>query len=94
MKLKHLIFVILAAILAAFMMNSCTRAEASFLGPSASEQEARQRLSTVENQLFHQRQSTEGWQGAAGAMAISAIVLLLLGTALGSKTRRKYQHAH
>jgi hypothetical protein len=94
MKIKHLIFVILAAVLMLFMMNSCTQAHASLLGPSASEVEAKQRLSTVETQLYHQRHSTENWAGVAGALAIGSLLLLIVGTALGSLTRRHYKNAH
>jgi len=95
MKLKHLLFVIMAAVLLAFMLNSCTQANAAIFGPSATEQEAKQRLSTVENQLSYQRHSTESWQGAAGALAVGCLLLLLLGTAIGSATRRHLkQHAH
>jgi hypothetical protein len=90
MKLKHLIILILAGALALVMMNSCTLAHADIFGPSAGERDARQRLSTIETQLTYQRHNTENWQGAAGALAIGSLLLLIIGTALGAKTRRNH----
>jgi hypothetical protein len=93
MKTK-LIILILATALALVMMNSCTKVSAaSLFGPSASEQEAKERLYTVENQLTNQRHSTENMAGAAVALGFGCILLLLIGTAMGSKIRRQHQHA-
>lgn len=41
-----------------------------------------------EQQLEHQRQVTGDWQIAAGALAVGAVILFTVGTALGSKIRR------
>lgn len=93
MKSK-LIILILALALALVMMNSCTRASAAnFFGPSAGEQEAKQRLSTIENQLTYQRHHSDNVAGVAVALGFGCILLLLVGTAMGSQIRRHYQHA-
>jgi hypothetical protein len=47
-----------------------------------------QRIREYEQQLDSQRQSTGDWQVVAGILAIGAVVLFTVGTALGSKTRR------
>jgi ABC-type Fe3+ transport system permease subunit len=93
MKTK-LIILILAMALALVMMNSCTKVSAaSLFGPSASEQDAKQRLISTETQLNYQRHSTENMAGAAVALGFGCILLLLIGTAMGSKIRRHYSHA-
>jgi hypothetical protein len=92
MKAKILIL-ILTGVLILVMMNSCTKASASMFGPSAAEQEAKQRLSTIETQLTYQRHSKENWAGVAGALALGCVLLLIIGTALGAQTRRNHHHA-
>lgn len=90
MKRKLLIMLILVGILS--MLNSCSKARASnFFGPSAAEQDTKQRLSAVEALLTTQRQHTEAWQIISGALGVGCVLVLVIGTALGANTRR--QHA-
>jgi hypothetical protein len=48
----------------------------------------RERRIQVEEQLHVQRQTTGNWQVAAGVLAVSAVMLLIIGAAIGSKARR------
>jgi hypothetical protein len=48
-----------------------------------------QRLQQTEQQLEQQREITGGWQIIAGALAIGAVVLFVVGTAIGSKARKE-----
>jgi len=50
--------------------------------------EDRQRWIETEKKLNQQRESTGGWQIIAGLFAIGGITLLVVGTALGSRTRK------
>jgi hypothetical protein len=47
-----------------------------------------QRIKQYEQQLTSERHATGGFAFAAGVLAIAAVVLLNVGTALGSKLRR------
>jgi Ca2+/H+ antiporter len=47
-----------------------------------------QRIREYQQQLDQQRQSSGSWQVIAGILAIGGVILLTVGTALGSKTRR------
>jgi hypothetical protein len=49
--------------------------------------EERQRRIETERQLSQQREATGGWQIIAGLFAIGSITLLVIGTAIGSRTR-------
>ncbi|MES2570825.1 MAG: hypothetical protein V4710_12335 [Verrucomicrobiota bacterium] len=51
------------------------------------DKEERERRIQLEEQLTVQRQTTDKWQIVAGALAVSTVVLLIVGTALGSKAR-------
>jgi len=64
------------------LITAATQANAWFDNPE------KERRVQAEQQLQEQRQSTGGWQIVAGVMAIGAITLFTIGTALGSKLRR------
>ena len=51
------------------------------------EEEQRRRLAEAEQQLTVHRKSASSWQLAAGSAAVGAMLLLIVGTALGTKTR-------
>ena len=51
------------------------------------EEEQRRKLAEAEHQLTAQRQSADTWQLAAGSAAVGAMFLLIVGTALGTRTR-------
>jgi hypothetical protein len=48
----------------------------------------RERRIYAEEQLTAQRRSTLRWQVATGFFAVSAVTLLIIGAAIGSKARR------
>lgn len=47
-----------------------------------------QRIREYQRQIHEERQSSGSWQVVAGLLAIGAVILFTVGTALGSKTRR------
>lgn len=91
MKPKTLILFIFLSVF--MMLNSCSKAYDSIVGPSAAEKDAKTRLSVVEALLTSQRQHTETWQVVAGACAVGCVLVLLIGTALGANTRRHHATA-
>jgi hypothetical protein len=55
--------------------------------------EAESRSQQLEQQLQKQRERTERWQTAAGSLAVGCVVLLSVGTAIGSKVRTDGHHS-
>ncbi len=53
--------------------------------------EAKAKITSLENQIQTQSNTLNRWQIASGSLAVGCVLLLILGTALGSKTR---QHHH
>lgn len=47
-----------------------------------------QRIAEYQQQLAAERRAASGWETAAVVLAIGAVILFTVGTALGSKTRR------
>jgi len=70
------------------LLMMAAHAHAGWFGPSKEEQEIKQ----CRQELKEQRQQTGGWEIAAGVMAIGAVVLFTVGTALGSTIRREVRH--
>ena len=48
------------------------------------------KIDGLENKLAAQNQSLNRWQIATGSLAVGCALLLILGTALGSKTRKHF----
>lgn len=48
------------------------------------------KIDGLENKLAAQNQSLNRWQIATGSLAVGCAFLLILGTALGSKTRKHF----
>jgi len=48
------------------------------------------KIDSLEHKLTAQTQSLNRWQIAAGSLAVGCAFLLILGTALGSKTRKHF----
>lgn len=48
----------------------------------------KERRIEIEQQLQQQRRETGGWQIVTGVLAVGCVVLLTIGTAIGSKIRR------
>jgi len=55
------------------------------LGP-----EYRTKIAKLEEQAQEQHQTTEHWKTAAGGLCCAALLLFVIGTALGAKTRQNY----
>jgi outer membrane biogenesis lipoprotein LolB len=49
---------------------------------------AQQQLQQAQQHLMQQQTATGNWQLAAGILAVSCILLFLIGAMLGSRTRR------
>ena len=52
--------------------------------------EYKEKIASLENQLSAQRSTTDHWQIASGSLGIGCVLLLVIGTALGAKTRHHY----
>lgn len=90
MKSKYIILIIVACIIT--MFNCCSTAYAGWFSSGKDElAENKQKLSAVENQLTIQTKNLDYWKIATGSLALAAVLLFGIGTALGSQTR--YRHA-
>lgn len=93
MNPKHLNLLILACILT--MLNSCSQAHAGWLGwgdgeharQQRLEEEQQRKLAEAEHQVMVHRKSVETWELVAGSAAVGAVLLFIVGTALGTRTR-------
>ena len=56
------------------------------------EDPTRQRLFQVEHELTQQRQANDTSAVIIGILGIGCVVLLIIGTALGAKVRRRHEH--
>ena len=65
-------------------------AHASWFWPSDPVPEYRAKITSMETQLSAQRGATNLWQIASGSLAVGCVLLLVIGTALGAKTRTHY----
>ena len=82
---------ILCPILISMALASCAPSNTT---PKASDdnrrmvEEARQRrITELETQIEVQRHATDRWQTTTAGLGIGCVVLLILGTSLGAKTR-------
>ena len=55
--------------------------------------EYKEKITALETQLSAQRQTVNRWQIASGSLGIGCVLLLVIGTALGAKTRHHYHAA-
>ncbi len=55
------------------------------LGP-----EYRAKIVRLEEQVSEQLQTADRWKIASGSLAVGAVLLFVIGTALGAKTRQSY----
>lgn len=55
------------------------------LGP-----EYRAKIVRLEEQMSEQLQTADRWKIASGSLAVGAVLLFVIGTALGAKTRQSY----
>jgi len=55
------------------------------LGP-----EYRAKISSLEEQISEQHATTNRWEVATGTLALGCVLLFVIGTALGAKTRQNY----
>ncbi|TLD71662.1 hypothetical protein FEM03_05860 [Phragmitibacter flavus] len=82
--MKSLLTIIKVILLAAFL-SSCKWATTSNLLPG--QQDKQQRIEHLEEQNYHQASSLKRWQLASVSLGAGCLVLLIVGTALGAKTR-------
>ena len=52
--------------------------------------EAKDKITVLENQITTQAAMLNRWQLATGSLAVACSILLIIGTALGAKTRKHY----
>lgn len=52
--------------------------------------EAKARITTLDQQLATQTESLNRWKIATGTLGVACVILLLIGTALGAQTRKHY----
>ncbi len=65
------------------------QAQAGWFNTTSEEQlHQSQKLQQTENQLLSQRQTTDQWEAIAAFLAVGCVLLFVIGTALGAKTRR------
>ena len=85
---KHQILLLLC-----LLLTSCSNARASWFGWDEANwerqraDEQRRKLSEAEHQITEHRQAVHKWELAAGSLAVGAVLLLIIGTALGTRTR-------
>lgn len=65
------------------------KAQAGWFNNNETEKELQQELAQTEEQLLQQRKATDQWEIIAGALAVACILLFVIGTALGAKTRHE-----
>lgn len=53
----------------------------------------RVRISELEEQMSEQHAANDRWKIATGGLAVAAVLLFVIGTALGAKTRQSYDSA-
>jgi hypothetical protein len=53
----------------------------------------RSKISKLEEQMSEQHAANDRWKIATGGLAVAAVLLFVIGTALGAKTRQSYDSA-
>jgi hypothetical protein len=74
----------LLLLLSALLLASCARQPKTIVQP---DEQARRRVVELEQQLQLQRKTTDRWEFYTGSLGVACLVFLVLGTALGAKTR-------
>jgi hypothetical protein len=79
-------------LLLAVIIALCTPVQAGWFGWSDSDvnrlrEEHQKQLSAAGQQITTQRKAVETWELIAGSLAIGCPLLLIIGTALGTRTR-------
>ena len=92
MKSNYFTLLMLTSLLT--LLSSCSQAQAGWFGWGDAERERQQReedqrhrLAEAERQITTHRKSVEVWELATGSAAVTAMFLLIVGTALGTRTR-------
>jgi hypothetical protein len=67
------------------LLSSCSPATDG--GWFKAKDEQKQKLVEVENQLAVQRKKTDTWAVIAGCLGIGCVLLFVIGTAIGSRTK-------
>lgn len=82
--MKHLLIL--------FILLCCaSTTNASWFSKSPSPlDEAKARITSLENQITVQASTRNRWQIATGSLAVACILLLIIGAALGAQTRKHY----
>jgi hypothetical protein len=83
--MKHYLLLIICLLLCAPAANAGWFSK----GPSELEM-AQERILNLENQMSTQVIAINRWQIATGSLAVACVILLVIGTALGAKTRKHY----
>lgn len=83
MKIHHHLITIITA----FLLCCCNPARADWLSGGGKQEE---QIAKIERELESQRGFTDQWEVIAGVLGVGCVLLLVIGTALGSKTR----HGH
>lgn len=52
--------------------------------------EYKAKIAALEGHLSEQRKTTDRWEIAAGSLALGGVLLFVIGTALGAKTRQSH----
>ena len=55
--------------------------------------EAKAKIASLENQFAAQVATVNRWQIAAGSLAVACVILLIIGAALGSSTRKHHNES-
>jgi len=82
--MKHTLKSILLAAAVLCLLPCCAREPKTIVQP---DEQARRRVVELESQLHQQTQVTDRWQLITVSLGIGCVVLLVVGTSLGAKTR-------
>lgn len=75
----------LLLLMSVLLLASCAKQPArTVIQP---DEQARRRVVELEQQLQLQRKTTDRWELYTGSLGVACLVFLVLGTALGAKTR-------
>lgn len=83
MKTAFITPIILFILLAA----ACPKVQAGWFNNNEAEKLLQQELVQSKELLLQQRKATDQWEIIAGTLAVACILLFVIGTAIGAKTR-------
>ena len=66
--------------------------EAGWFSKDSDLPQYREKIASMEKQMADQSRSLNRWQIVAGSLAIGSVLALVIGTALGAKTRKNLNH--